>query len=195
MADFSARVDAALPLANLIPRQAGSKDPVAGIKVKKTKTEKKMQRMYEAWRVEEERIRERKRAEEEGMEMDGEGDESVKAGKANMKGKGKKKRKRGKTRGEDEPSDASDDENWAKTQSSRPRPLGDVVQAPPNLTVVPRAKFKVRGADQGVVEDVPKSAGSLRRREELGEVRRGIVEGYRRMMEGKRGEGATKKDE
>jgi len=33
-----------------------------------------------------------------------------------------------------------------------------------------------------VVGDVPKASGSLRRREELGEVRKSVVEGYRQMM-------------
>jgi hypothetical protein len=59
--------------------------------------------------------------------------------------------------------------------------LNDVVQAPPTFTKVPKDKFKVRGA-RVEVEDVPKASGSLRRREELGSVRRSVVEGYRAMM-------------
>ena len=57
------------------------------------------------------------------------------------------------------------------------------MQAPPQLTVVPKRRFKERTE----VDDVPRSVGSLRKREELGEVRRGVVEGYRRLMEGRRG--------
>jgi hypothetical protein len=53
------------------------------------------------------------------------------------------------------------------------------VLAPPSFLSIPREKFKVR---RGGVDDVPNASGSLRRREELGEVRRSVVEGYRAMM-------------
>ena len=59
--------------------------------------------------------------------------------------------------------------------------LNDVVQAPPAFTKVPKEKFQVRGA-RVEVENVPRASGSLRKREELGSVRRSIVEGYRQMM-------------
>jgi hypothetical protein len=61
--------------------------------------------------------------------------------------------------------------------------LNDIVQAPPTFSKIPKEKFKV-GVAGGAAEvgDVPKASGSLRRREELGEVRRSVVEGYRQMM-------------
>ena len=77
-----------------------------------------------------------------------------------------------------------DDDPWAavaKARNEGPRSLNDVVQAPPQFSKLPREKFKVRRARVNV-EDVPKASGSLRRREELVEVRKSVVEGYRQMM-------------
>jgi hypothetical protein len=55
------------------------------------------------------------------------------------------------------------------------------VQAPPTFSRVPKEKFRTLGA-RVEVDDVPKASGSLRRREELGELRKSVVEGYRAMM-------------
>ncbi|KAH8763874.1 hypothetical protein BGZ57DRAFT_903043 [Hyaloscypha finlandica] len=188
MSAFSARVDAALPISGLINKGAkGGKDPL-GLKVGRTKTEKRMHRMYDEWRAEEKRIQERKmdaleEAEEEAMDQDGQVKWKVdieavkdKAGKK-KKRMGKKKKVLGEVEdGEDDP--------WARVKRDRGEGkvgLNDVVQAPPTFTKVPKEKFKVRGA-RVEVEDVPRASGSLRRREELGSVRRSVVEGYRAMM-------------
>ena len=197
MAEFSARVDAALPVSGLINKTAkGGKDPL-GLKVGRTKKEKKMQRMYAEWREQDVRIKEKREAALEEKEMDeleeGEGGQVVWADPSastssskKKKGKGKKKRVVGEIEdGENDP--------WAKIQRERGGKVafGDVVQAPPVFTKAPREKFKVRGA--GVeVGDVPKASGSLRRREELGEVRRSIVEGYRAMMNQGKGNGGSR---
>ncbi len=187
MSDFAARVDAALPVSGLINKSTrGGKDPL-GLKVGRTKTEKRMHRMYDEWRAQEARIQEKKQeamelAEEEGMDEDGQVKWKVdieKSGKGKSK-KGKKKEVLGEVEdGEDDP--------WAKIKRDRGEEkagLNDVVQAPPTFTRVPREKFKVRGA-RVEVGDVPKASGSLRRREELGEVRKSVVEGYRQMMKGR----------
>lgn len=196
MSDFSARVDAALPVSGLINKSVRSgKDPL-GLKVGRTKTEKKMHRMYDEWRAEEARIQDRRQealelAEEEEEDEDGqvkwksEIATSASTSKKKKKGKGKKKVLGEVDDGEEDP--------WAKVGRDRGEVkagLNDVVQAPPTFTKIPREKFKVRGA-RVEVEDVPKASGSLRRREELGGVRREVVEGYRRMMamKGKPGSG------
>jgi len=147
--------------------------------------------MYDEWREQDKKIKE---ARQEALDLaeadeddDMEGgvkwkvdmaDEAQSAGGKKKKGKGKKKKMLG------EVDDGDDDDPWAAVKKARneaPSRLNDVVQAPPVFTKAPREKFKVRGA--GVdVGDVPKAAGSLRRREELGEVRRSVVEGYRKMM-------------
>jgi hypothetical protein len=183
MSDFAARVDAALPVSGLINKSTrGGKDPL-GLKVGRTKIEKRMHRMYDEWRVQEARIREKREealelAEEE--EMDGDGQVKWKVDVEKV-GKGKKGKKRKRVVGEVED---GEDDPWARIGRDRGEErvgLNDVVQAPPTFTKVPKAKFKVRGA-RVEVDDVPKASGSLRRREELGQVRRSVVEGYRQMM-------------
>lgn len=183
MSDFAARVDAALPVSGLINKTArGGKDPL-GLKVGRTKTEKKMHRMYAEWREEDERIREKREealdlAEEEAMDEDGQVKWKVDMETGSRKKKGKSKKK---VRGE---LDDGDDDPWEQVKRNRAEAkvgLNDVVQAPPTFSQVPRAKFRALGA-RVEVDDVPKASGSLRRREELGEVRTSVVEGYRAMM-------------
>ncbi|KAM3088336.1 hypothetical protein ACMFMG_002389 [Clarireedia jacksonii] len=189
MSEFAARVDAMLPIGGLINKSAkGGKDPL-GLKIKRTKTEERMHRLYAQWREEEAKIQKRRLeaaelAEEEEMEMDANGQMQWKSDldAAGSKGSKKQKKKRKKLVGE---VDDGNDDPWAQVAKNRGEVKGglnDVVQAPPTFTKVPRAKFKeLRGA-KVEVEDVPKASGSLRRREELGEVRKSIVESYRQMM-------------
>jgi hypothetical protein len=188
MSDFSARVDAALPIAGLINKTGkNGKDPL-GLKVGRTKTEKRMHRMYAEWREQEAKIQDKRQealelAEEEELDEEGrvkwkmEPDETE-SSSTKKKGKGKKKKAIGEI-------DDGDDDPWAVLKAKRgegPNRVSDVYQAPPTFTKIPKEKFKVRGARVDI-EDVPKAAGSLRRREELGEVRRSVVEGYRLMMQ------------
>lgn len=198
LSDFSARVDAALPIAGLINKSGkNGKDPL-GLKVGRTKTEKRMHRMYAEWRVEEEKIQDKRQeareiAEEEALDENGkvkvswqmDDDEATSSKK--KKGKGKKKKK---AIGE---IDDGDDDPWAVLRAKRGEAalkVSDVYQAPPTFTKIPKEKFKVRGARVDV-EDVPRAAGSLRRREELGEVRKSVVEAYREMMQKNREAGAA----
>lgn len=195
MSEFSARVDAAIPVSGLINKSVrGGKDPL-GLKVRRTKTEKRMHRMYDEWREEDRKIKEKREEaleleEEEALALDEDGqvtwrtdiESPGQSGKKAKNRKGKKKKVLGEL-------DDGDDDPWAKLKSMRGEAkvgLNDVVQAPPTFKSVPKEKFKVRGA-RVEVEDVPKASGSLRRREELGEVRRSVVEGYRAMM--KKGQG------
>jgi hypothetical protein len=192
MSEFAARVDAALPVSGLINKTSkNGKDPL-GLKIGRTKTEKRMHRMYAEWREQDRKIKEKMEedlelAEEEALDEDGQvkwkADIEAASGKKGKKGKGKKKKVIGEM-------DDGDDDPWAKLKSLRgeAKPgLNDVVQAPPTFKTLPREKFKVRGARVDV-EDVPKASGSLRRREELGEVRRSVVEGYRAMMKNVKGD-------
>lgn len=184
MSEFSARVDAALPVSGLINKTArGGKDPL-GLKVSRTKTEKRMHRMYNEWREQDKRIKEKREdemelAEEEAMDEDGQVkwkldiDAAAEPGK--KKGKGKKKKK---MLGE---FDDGDDDPWAQIKRNRAEAkvgLHDVALAPPTFAKLPMEKFKARSTMSNL-DSVPTSSGSLRRREELGEVRRSIVNGYR----------------
>ena len=194
MSDFAARVDAALPVSGLIGKTTrGGKDPV-GLKVGRTKKEKKMHKLYDTWREEERKILEKRAealelAEEEEIEEDDEGRVRWKADieQENTAG-GKKKNKMGKVKVKNKKVigevDDGDGDPWAKIKRDRGEAkvgFHDVVQAPPTFTKVPQQKFKLKGAISEV-DGVPKSSGSLRRRVELGEVRRTVVEGYRAMM-------------
>lgn len=199
MSEFSARVDAAIPIAGLINKTArGGKDPL-GLKVGRTKKERKMHKMYDEWREQDKRIKEKREealelAEEEDEDEDGatvkwKVDMEAAENEGKKKGKGKKKRVIG------EVDDGDGDDPWAavaRARNEEPRRFNDVVQAPPQFTKVPKEKFKMRGA-RVEVDDVPKASGSLRRREELGEVRRSVVEGYRQMMKANRA--AARKEE
>jgi hypothetical protein len=184
LAEFNARVDQALPLGGLLTKTVkGGKDPL-GLKVARTRKEKKMHKMYEEWREQDRKIKEKQ---QEALELAEEEEEEEGAVKwkidseiAEQK-KGKKGKKGKKVLGE---IDDGDDDPWAKLRKARqegPVKLNDVAQAPPQLVKI-REKFKVKGGARVDIGNVPKASGSLRRREELGEIRQSIVENYRRMM-------------
>ena len=128
MSEFSARVDAALPLSGLLNKTAkNGKDPL-GLKVGRTKTEKRMHRMYAEWREQDVKIKEKREealelAEEEAEDSDGQVkwkvdiDSSKPAGKMGKKKGGKKKKLIGEI-------DDGDDDLWAvvKKIEQRKRP-------------------------------------------------------------------------
>lgn len=188
MSEFAARVNAALPVAGLVRNTR--KDPL-GLKGSQTKMERRMQRMQKEWREVEAK---RKEKLEEVMEEAEEENDEAGLGQNVSHGAGGKKSKKGKRRKVIGEEGADDDDPWAVVKVTRNEKanglvgLHDVVQAPPQFSKVPRAKFRVQDGAMVDVLDVPNTAGSLRRREELGQARRSVVEGYRKMMQGKRKE-------
>lgn len=180
MSEFSARVDAALPLAGLVNKSMhGNKDPL-GLKVWRTHKERQMHKMYDEWRGQELKAKEKR---EEELELEAEREleeeESGVSWKLNagnqISGKRKKRAK-------------DDEDPWEILRKKRgeTRPgLRDVAVAPPELTVKPTKQLFVRGAAVQV-NDVPKAAGSLKRREELQAARNNIVAAYRKKMNEKR---------
>jgi hypothetical protein len=207
--DFATRVNQALPLSGISKRSShkstlGSHNLPAFRDHRLTKHEKHLRRMQQQWRAEEARIREREAEEQEEKEAEHEEQLEVwkewdrEAGKD--KAKGGKKKKKGKKRegpndnnqdnndddGNDNGGD-DDDDPWAKlnerARAKRPINPFEVAQAPPQL-IKPKEVFKVRGTGGAKVNvaNVPAAAGSLRRREELAEERKSIVEEYRRLM-------------
>ena len=179
MSEFATRVNMALPLSGVAKKGGRLKD-VAGLKQNQTRLERKMQKMQQEWRKEEERIQ-AKRIEELEDREDGDydvdlaGQEKVKSGRR----KGKRSRISRGAAGDDH------DDPWGVVRLARDEPrqgLHDVVQAPPKFT---HKTFRVTDGARVEVENIPKMAGSLRRREELGLARESVVEGYRRMMRGK----------
>ncbi|KAK8136057.1 hypothetical protein PG984_003997 [Apiospora sp. TS-2023a] len=191
MSEYAARVDQALPISGLIGKTAKQgKDPLGG-KVWRTKKERQMHKLYDEWREEERKIKEQREEElEEQAEREAEEEEQGVSWKITTElsaagGKKGKKGKRARLLGE-----ANDDEEdpWAelkrKRGETRPK-LHDVAKAPPELHKINTAKLlSVRGAGVSV-ENVPKAAGSLRRREELQGEREKVIAAYRKMMEGK----------
>lgn len=178
LADYSARVDQALPVGGLARK---GKVKIEGIKERQTKTEKRLHKMYASWREEEARRKEKlEEAQEE--EQDAEDEREAALGKEAVRLPEGKKGKRRRMVGETE----DDGDPWAVLSERREKPKGlhDVVQAPPNFKAVPKEKFKVRNGAKVNVDNVPTAAGSLKRREELSGARRDVIERYRAMMKG-----------
>jgi hypothetical protein len=182
LSDFGIRVDQALSLSGINTK--GKK--VEGVKEKRTKHDKKLLKLQSGWRTEEEKLREKEEEarevrEEEWEEKLAAMDKEARAVMLAVEAAGKK-RKKGKTNAIGEIDDG-DDDPWAVLKEKREKPKGifDVVQAPPTFGKIPREIFK-----ESKAKDVPREAGSLRRREELGQTRADIIKGYRAIMAQKR---------
>lgn len=192
LSEFNQRVNQALPLTGIA--RSGKKS-VVGIKDHRvTKHEKKLKRLQDGWRKEEARIRdkeqeERELAEEEQDELDAMWEDktldfpnpSAPSGKKKKGGKGKKKLVAGEI-------DIREEDPWEALKKKREQRKGlhDVVQAPPEFDRVPREIFKVKNGAKVNVGNVPNAAGSLRKREELGEERQTIIDTYRKLMAAKK---------
>lgn len=194
LSEFAARVDAALPIMGLVSKGTkNGKDPL-GLKIQRTRKERKMHKLYDEWRREEAEIQDRRKEEaEEAEERELEENDGLgvkwRLDMQAAAGGGKKKGKKGKKGKSVWEVDEKDDEDpWEELKRKRGEAkigLHDVVKAPPVLKVVPKQIIKVGGA--GVdIGTIPKAAGSLKRREELQGVREEVVAAYRKMMEGKR---------
>ncbi|KAL2037506.1 hypothetical protein N7G274_009787 [Stereocaulon virgatum] len=182
---FNARVDAALPLSGLSRKSAGGKGLEKG---KQTKTERKMQRMQREWREEDKRRREKR--EEEALEnVDGEDVEDY----STVTGKTKKGKKRRNGGGGNGAVDDDKEDPWAHIKAKRIDTaasagggglvgLHDVVLAPPKFSRVPKGKENF-----GVGKGLGKGIIGLKRKGELSEARRSVVDGYRELMRGKAG--------
>jgi hypothetical protein len=189
ISEFNQRVDAALPISGLVNKTVrNGKDPL-GLKVKRTKKERKMQNMYAEWRemdrkVQERREEERELAEEKEMDNEAAGV----SWKLDMETQGKKKKgkkgKRGKYIGEEGGPERDPWEEIKKKRGEARVGINEVAQAPPELKL-PKKNLLVRGAAVAV-ENIPKAAGSLRQREELQGIREEVVASYRKMMSERR---------
>lgn len=188
MSEFAARVDAALPVMGLVAKGSKGKDPL-GLKTVRTRKERKMHKLYDEWRKEEAAIQEKRREEaEEAEEKELEDDSMGVKWRLDVEAGRKKKGKKGKKGKSVYETDDGIDDPWAELKKKRGEAkigLHDVAKAPPVFKTVPKEVFKVRGAGVNV-GTIPKAAGSLKRREELQEVREEVVAQYRRMMEGRR---------
>ncbi|KAH8725752.1 hypothetical protein GQ44DRAFT_680433 [Phaeosphaeriaceae sp. PMI808] len=192
MAEFRARVDQALPLSG-IPRN-GKK--VAGISDHRvTKHERHLKRLQKGWREEEARIRDKEQEERELAEEEEDEQKAMWEDKTSDLGdttssSTKKKKKGGKAKrkllvGEVDNNSEDEWEALNKTRATR-KGLHDVVSAPPEFTRTPREIFKVRDGAGARVGNVPNAVGSLRKREEVGEERRSVIDTYREIMAGRR---------
>lgn len=184
---FAARVDASLPISGLSTKQVvkDGKD-VNGMKVQRTRKERKMHKLYDQWRAEEAKIqdqREELKEQEEEKQMD---DEAAGISVASIFGEletepGAKsgKKKKGKRI-------VDDDDPWAELKKKRGEAavgLHDVAQAPPELHKKTSKLLKIANNATVNVGSAPKAAGSLRRREEIEENRQQVMEAYRKIRE------------
>ncbi len=153
--DFAARVDQALPLSGLVTKTVkDGKDPTTGIKVRRTRKEKKMHKLYDQWREEDRKIKEQ-RQEAIDEETERQIDEDLANGtwrdwtkdysqdvsdpKKKTKKKKKKKGRASKT--------GVDDDPWKEFDRKHAEPRAgphDVVQAPPDLRGGPGTKLILR---------------------------------------------------
>lgn len=182
ISDFSARVDRSLPIAGLAAK--GKK--INGVRDHRvTKHERRQKRLQENWRKEDARLKEKAEEERElAEEREAEERDLWEDRNNEMLSRKGKKAKRKRLVGA-VPDD--DDDPWAALKHrDKPRGLMDAVQAPPTFKILPKEKFKVRDGAKVEVADVPNSAGSLRRREELGSARKDVIAGYREMMNARR---------
>ncbi|KYK54298.1 urease accessory protein UreD [Drechmeria coniospora] len=185
---FAARVNAALPVSGLTKKTKirDGKDE-QGLKVYRTIKERKMHKLYDQWRAEERKIQEKRDEQlelevERELENDAAGILSSTAFKEeSTEGGGKKKgrRRRGK------PDEDKDEDPWLALKKRRGEVkigLHDVAQAPPELHKKIRQPLRIGDAAVDV-DNVPKAAGSLRRREELQVARNDIIDAYRKIRE------------
>jgi hypothetical protein len=185
--EFSQRVNQALPLTGV--NKNGKK--VAGLKDHRvTRHEKRLKKLQKGWREEDARIRDKELeaqelAEEERDEVDAmwedkTADLPATTGKKGSNKKGKRRLVAGEVEDKDDP--------WKELEKTREKRKGlhDVVLAPPTFDRVPREIFKVKNGAKVNVNNVPNVAGSLRKREELGEQRQTIIDTYRALMAAKR---------
>ncbi|MCJ1391603.1 hypothetical protein MMC18_004467 [Xylographa bjoerkii] len=186
MSEYSVRVDAALPVSGLINKGGNGVKDLPGVKNPRTKMERKMHRMYKEWREVEAKRKEQAEEEREEME-DEELDDQTSSKVRGLVTKEAKRRRKGMGSDNEDPWAAVGRNRDVQARNGKGTSGGlvglhDVVQAPPQFSKVPKEKFKVMDRAKVDVLDVPASAGSLRRREELGQARRSVVEGYRQMM-------------
>ncbi|KAJ4356674.1 uncharacterized protein N0V89_004710 [Didymosphaeria variabile] len=191
LSEFRQRVNQALPLSGI--SKTGKKTPGLGDH-RVTKHERHLKRLQEGWRKEEARIRDKEQeaaelAEEERDELDAMWEDKT-AELPSAAGGKKKKAKKGKKKLVVGEVDDKGEDEWEALRRKREERKGlhDVVLEPPSFKKVPREIFKVKGGAKVNVGNVPNAAGSLRKREELGEERQGIIETYRKIMAEKRGE-------
>ncbi|KAK3325712.1 hypothetical protein B0H66DRAFT_135589 [Apodospora peruviana] len=183
MGEFAQRVDAALPLGGLVGKAKNGQDPL-GLKTKRTKKERKMHKMYDEWREQDKKIKEKREEELEELEereMDNEALGVSWKLDADQNGK-KKKSKRGKYIGE---AGGEEEDPWEEIKRKRGEAkvgLNEVAEAPPDLAKLSKKKMLVVGGASVAVDDIPKAAGSLAKREELQSIREQVVASYRQMM-------------
>ncbi|KAH7377785.1 hypothetical protein BKA66DRAFT_513392 [Pyrenochaeta sp. MPI-SDFR-AT-0127] len=191
LAEFRARVDQALPLTGI----AKSSKKVAGVSDHRvTKHERKLKRLQKGWREEEARLREKEMEEKELAEEDQDEEAAMWEDKTSdlpssstVNGK-KRKTKKGKRKMVVGEIDNNSEDEWEALKRNREQRKGlhDVVSAPPTFDKVPREIFKVKNGAGAKVGNVPNSVGSLRKREEIGEERKTIIDTYRELMASRR---------
>lgn len=177
---FAQRVDASLPVAGLTKKTTikDGKDE-QGFKVYRTRKERNMHKLYAQWREEERKIQEQKEEEadeEIGRELDEDPTGAAAIARATLnEATGKRARRKG----------GKVDDPWEELKKKRGEAkiaVHDQAQAPPELNKNMTKQIKIKDATANV-GNIPKAAGSLKRREELQEARADVLEAYRKIRE------------
>lgn len=177
---FAQRVDASLPVAGLTKKTTikDGKDE-QGFKVYRTRKERNMHKLYAQWREEERKIQEQKEEEadeEIGRELDEDPTGAAAIARATLnEATGKRARRKG----------GKVDDPWEELKKKRAEAkiaVHDQAQAPPELNKNMTKQIKIKDTTANV-GNIPKTAGSLKRREELQEARADVLEAYRKIRE------------
>lgn len=196
LSDFSARVNAAIPVAGLAKKSKRGSELLTG--ERQTKLEKRMQKMYAEWREAEAKRKEMLAEEEDELEVE---KDEVGIERSKLPASTKTKKMKGKRRKGlimNYVNEAPDDDDpWSHVAAKRKENiiasaspgglvgLHDVVLAPPKFSKLPKEKMRDKTRQSATQKT---AIIGLKRQEELGEARRQVVEGYRRMMSERRGE-------
>ena len=200
LAEFSARVNQALPIAGLRTKGQPHNNKTDE---RKTKHNRRLERMQKEWREAETRRQEKLTEAMEEQEDEREEHQLLWGGIVARTGKKKKKMMMARRVADGGGGDGvgvgagavddDDDDPWAelaeKRRHTRQKNLQDVVLAPPQLQRVIKAPLRHHvpppqslagpGVDAG---NVPAQVGSWRRREEVGAARRIVIDRYREMV-------------
>jgi hypothetical protein len=177
---FAQRVDASLPVSGLTKKTTikDGKDE-QGFKVYRTRKERNMHKLYAQWREEERKIQEQKEEEADeaiGLELDEDPTGAAAIARATLnEATGKRARRKG----------GKVDDPWEELKKKRAEAkiaVHDQAQAPPELNKNMTKQIKIKDATADV-GNIPKAAGSLKRREELQEARADVLEAYRKIRE------------
>ncbi|KAI4156676.1 MAG: hypothetical protein LQ340_000076 [Diploschistes diacapsis] len=177
MEKLSARVDISFPITGHTKTSRGAE--LVSTKASQTKTERKLQRMQEEWRALDARRKERVKEAREEVEAQYQHTEFWKAvapkRKISKHSRGTQSARM--ANGEHDPLMCT---GAKQGRSGSLVGLHDVVKEPPRMSCIPTKKLQSRNGAAFDPFVIPEASGSIYKREQLSEVRREVIDGYRK---------------